>query len=156
MMSLIGPEDVARLVSQDLVVRYASAPGTQPRRSRYRSQQSSSTQYARSRVAAKATSLFQRKTDSVSSYHYLLLSDLVSWILGGLLRRVLAHAFRMTWSLYGGRHHRRSRQAPERSTHHMLTLIYWGSLRLTWSLYRDLLHGPSRRWDRRCVSSGMS
>jgi len=49
----------------------------------------------------------------------------------------------MTWSLYGGRHHRRSRQAPERSTHHMMTLISWGSLRLTWSLYRDLLHGPS-------------
>jgi len=139
-----------------LVVRYASAPGSQPRSSRYRSQQSSSTQYTRSRVAAKATSHFQCKTNSVSSYHYLLLSDLVSWILGGLLRRVLAHAFRVTWSLYGGRHHRRSRQAPERSTHHMMTLISWGSLRLTWSLYRDLLHGPSRRWDRRCVSSGTS
>jgi len=133
-----------------LVVRYASAPGSQPRSNRNRSQQSSSTQYTRSRVAAKATSHFQCKTN------YLLLSDLVSWILGGLLRRVLAHAFRMTWSLYGGRHRRRSRQALERSTHHMITLISWGSLRLTWSLYRDLLHGPSRKWDRRCVASGTS
>jgi hypothetical protein len=139
-----------------LVVRYVSATGSQPRSSRYRSQQSSSTQYTRSRVAAKATSHFQCTTNSVSSYHYLLLSDLVSWILGGLLRRVLAHAFRMTGSLYRGRHHRRSRQAPERSTHHMMTLISWGSLRLTWNLYRDLLHGPSRKWDRRCVSSGTS
>jgi len=39
-----------------------------------------------------------------------------------------------------GRHRRLSRQALGRSTHHMMTLISWGSLRLTWSLYRDLLH----------------
>jgi hypothetical protein len=108
------------------------------------------------KVSGPARHHFSLPTQNKLCYSLItifFLSDLVTWILGGLLCRVLASASWMTWSLYGGSARRTSRRAPERSTHHMMTAISLGSLGFTWCLYRDLLHGPSQGWHPSCVSS---